>query len=146
MSAEHVPKHGKADVAFAGAELKDAWFLIGSLFLGLVLGSFFGWMAYVGLPVLGYFGTKAYIAWKGKHLPGYVTELLYRLGVAGYSAAFDRKQKLFIGDGKVVNPCALQIGAILRVEAIGDVLVNDVDTSTDFIALPVEDDEGQLVN
>jgi hypothetical protein len=146
MSAEHVPQHGKADVAFAGAELKDAWLLIGSLFLGLVMGSFFGWMAYVGLPMLGYFGTKAYIAWKGKHLPGYVTELLYRLGVTGYSAAFDRKQKRFIGDGKVVNPCALQLGAVLRAEAGGDVVMNDADTSSDFLERPVEDGESQLVN
>lgn len=128
MSVEHVPKHGKAGVAFAGAELKDAWFLIASVFIGLVSGSVFGWAAYVGLPVLGYFGTKIYIDWKSQHLPGYCAELSYRLGVGGYSSAFNRKKKLFVGDGRVVNPGALQMGAVVRAEARGGVAAEDVDS------------------
>jgi hypothetical protein len=145
MSAEHVPRYGKADVAFAGAELKDAWLLIGSVFAGLVLGSLFGWVAYLGLPALGYFGTKAYIGWKGKHLPGYFTEQLYRIGVSGYSSAFNRKNKLFIGDGKVVNPSALQMGAIVRAAAVSED-VADVDTSTAVAEPLAESNESQLVN
>jgi hypothetical protein len=146
MSAEHVPKHGKAGVAFAGAELKDAWLLIGSMFAGLAMGGLFGWVVYVGLPVLGYLGTKAYIDWKSNRLAGYLTELFYRLGWTGYSTAFNRKKKLFIGDGKVVNPSALQMGAIVRAEASSGVAVDDVDTSTDFAAPLIEHDESQLVN
>ena len=146
MSSEYVPKHGKADVAFAGAELKDGWLLIGSVFGGLVLGSLFGWAVYVGLPVLGYLGTKAYIDWKKNRLPGYFKELLYRLGLSGYSAAFNRMEKRFIGDGKVVNPSAVHMGAIVRAEASIDVAVDDVDTSTDFAVPLIENDESQLVN
>lgn len=114
MSAERVPKHGKAGVAFAGAELKDAGILIVSVFAGLILGNTFGWVAYLGLPVLGYLVTKAYIEWKGGRLPGFFVETLYRHGVTGYSTAFDRKKKIFIGDGNVINPHALQIGALVR--------------------------------
>lgn len=123
MSAEKIPKHGKADVAFAGAQLGDAWLLIISVFAGMVVGSVFGWLAYVGIPVSGYFLTKAYIQWKSNNLPGYLTVLLYRVGMTGYSHAFNRKKKLFIGDSKVVNPSALQVPSIVRLEAqkqVGD--------------------------
>lgn len=145
MSAERVPKYGKADVAFAGAELKDAWLLIGSVFAGLVLGSLFGWAAYVGIPVLGYFGTKAYIEWKSKHLPGHFTALAYRFGVSGYSTALNRKRKRFIGDARVVNPGSLQMGAIVRADSVSVAAV-DEGTSTDFVEPLLEADENQLVN
>lgn len=117
MSEERVPRHGKADVAFAGAQLKDAWFLIASVFIAMVVGSMVGWLAYVGIPMLGYIGTKAYIQWKGKRLPGHCRVILYRLGIAGYSKALNRKKKLFIGDAKVVNPASLHMGAVARAEA-----------------------------
>jgi hypothetical protein len=146
MSAENVPKHGKAGVAFAGVEMKDAWLLIGSTFVGLILGSLFGWIAYVGIPLLGYIGTKQYVEWKSSRLPGYFAELLYRFGVAGYSAAFDRKQKLFIGDAKVVNPSALQLGAIVRAEANSAAAVRCLGASTDSAAPHVENDQSELVD
>lgn len=117
MSAEKVPRHGKADVAFAGAELRDAWLLILSIFVGLVVGAIFGWVAYIGIPVAGYFATKAYIEWKKNNLPGYLTLLMYRLGLTGYSNAFNRKKKLFIGDSKIINPSAARLGAIVRADA-----------------------------
>jgi hypothetical protein len=117
MNVERVPKHGKADVAFAGAQLGDAWLLIGSVFVAMVIGSIFGWLAYIGIPVLGYFLTKAYIQWKNNNLPGHLNVLLYRVGLTGYSAAFDRKKKLFIGDSTIVNPAALRIAAVVRGDA-----------------------------
>jgi hypothetical protein len=117
MSGERVPKHGKADVAFAGAELSDAWGLIASIFIAMVAGSIFGWMAYLGIPLIGYVGTKMYIQWKSNNLSGFLGVVLYRLGIAGYSSAFDRKQKLFIGDSKIVNPNALRMGALVREDA-----------------------------
>lgn len=117
MSVERVPKHGKADVAFAGAQLGDAWLLIGSVFVAMVVGSLFGWVAYIGIPVLGYLLTKAYIQWKNNNLPGHLNVLLYRVGLTGYSAAFDRKKKLFIGDSTIVNPAALRIAAVIRGDA-----------------------------
>ena len=146
MTVEHVPKHGKAGVAFAGAELKDAWFLIASVFMGLVTGSVFGWAAYVGLPVLGYFGTKVYIDWKSQHLPGYFAEVSYRLGVSGYSSAFNRKKKLFAGDGRVVNPGALQMGAAVRADARGGATAGDADTPAGRIVILAGDDDSQPVN
>lgn len=146
MSTEYVPRHGKADVAFAGTELKDAWLLIGSVFAALVLGSLFGWAVYLGAPALGYFGTKAYIEWKSKHLPGYFRQLLYRFGVFGYSSALNRKKKLFIGDGKVVNPSALQMGAIVRADARSNTVTKDGGTSSDAVEPAAEDDLIQLVN
>lgn len=148
MSVERVPKHGKADVAFAGAQLGDAWFLIGSVFAAMIAGSLFGWGAYIGIPMLGYFVTKAYIQWKSNNLPGHLTVLLYRLGMTGYSAAFDRKKKLFIGDGSIVNPGALQMGAIIRAEA--QAVSGEPDDGTPAGAgermPPVVDGTGELVN
>jgi hypothetical protein len=146
MSDERVPQNGKADVAFAGAELGDAWLLIGSVFAALVFGSLFGWGAYIGIPLLGYFGTKAYIQWKSNNLPGHFTVLLYRWGLAGYSAAFNRKKKLFIGDSKVVNPGSLHLGAIVRAEAREHDAGAGALTSTDSAEPFVEDDESELVN
>jgi hypothetical protein len=122
MSAERVPRHGKADVAFAGAQLGDAWFLILSVFGGLILGSMVGWSAYIGIPLAGYFVTKSYIQWKSKNLPGHFLVLLYRAGFMGYSSAFNRRKKLFIGDSKIVNPAALQMGSVIRAEASRPVL------------------------
>jgi hypothetical protein len=145
MSAEHVPRYGKADVAFAGAELRDAWLLIGSVFAGMALGSVLGWAAYVGLPVLGYFGTRVYIEWKGRHLPGYFTALLYRLGVGGYSTALDRKLKRFIGDARVVNPAALRMGAIARAD-VHEAATDAAGVPIDTAASSAETGAGQPIN
>jgi len=148
MSVERVPKHGKADVAFAGAQLGDAWLLIGSVFAALVAGSLFGWGAYIGIPLLGYVMTKAYIQWKTNHLPGHLNVLLYRLGMTGYSVAFNRKKKLFIGDGSIVNPGALQMGAIIRAEgqAISGEPDDDALAGSGKRMPPVVDGTGELVN
>jgi hypothetical protein len=127
---ERVPEHGKADVAFAGAELSDAWGLIASIFIAMVAGSIFGWVAYLGIPVIGYAGTKMYIEWKSNNLSGFLGVVMYRLGIAGYSSAFDRKQKLFIGDSKIVNPNALRMGAIVR-EDMAEAVEIDVDATED---------------
>lgn len=146
MSDERVPKHGKADVAFAGAQLSDAWLLIASVFVAMVAGSMFGWVAYVGVPMLGFFGTKAYIQWKSNNLPGLFRVLLYRWGVAGFSAAFNRKKKLFIGDGKIINPSALHMGAIVRADALVEEIPPLTSVSTDIHVAPVDDGAHELVS
>jgi hypothetical protein len=142
MNAERVPRHGKAEAAFAGAQLSDAWLLIMSVFLALVVGSLCGWVAYVGIPLLGYFGTKMYIEWKSHNLPGHFTAVLYRYGFwSGYSRAFDRKKKLFIGDSKMANPNALRMGAIVRADAHEDA-AGDGGPETRHLVY----DEAELVN
>lgn len=148
MNAERVPKHGKADVAFAGAQMGDAWLLIGSVFVAMVAGSLFGWGAYIGIPVLGYFLTKAYIQWKSNNLPGHLTVLLYRVGMAGYSGAFNRKKKLFIGDGRIVNPGALRMGAVVRegTRMVSGDADDGLPVDADERMPPVVDDTGELVN
>lgn len=147
MSDERVPKHGKKDVAFAGAQLSDAWLFIGSVIVALFVGSTAGWAAYIGIPVLGFGLTKAYIQWKSNHLPGFLAVILYRLGIAGYSAAFNRKKKRFVGDSKVVNPGALQIGAIVRAEASYRAGPHEAaDAATNFSEPPVKSDASELVS
>lgn len=116
MSAEKVPKYGKADVAFAGAQLGDVWLFLGSLFFALPAGKVMGWFAYIAVPLLGFAATKAFIHWKSKHLPGHLTVVRYRNGMGGYSSAFNRKKKLFMGDSKIVNPGAIYMTALMRVE------------------------------
>lgn len=147
MSDEHVPKHGKKDVAFAGAQLSDAWLLIASVFLALFVGSTVGWLAYIGIPVLGFGLTKAYIQWKNNNLPGYLAVILYRLGIAGYSSAFNRKKKRFIGDSKVVNPSALQMGATVRADAAYRADELEAEQAVlDLAQAPVNDDASELVS
>lgn len=143
MSDEYVPKYGKKNVAFAGAELNDAWIALGSIFVGMVAGSVFGWVFYVGVPACGYALTKMYIAWKENNLPGYIAVVLYRLGFAGYSSAFNRKQKLFIGDSKVVNPGALEMGALVRAEAGTGRVSDQVETSHETAACSADAADGR---
>jgi len=145
MNDELVPIHGKADVAFAGAQLSDAWPFLGSIVVGMVAGSTLGWLAYIGVPALGLALTKAYIKWKEHHLPGYLAALLYRLGVAGYSSAFDRKAKLFIGDSHVVNPGSWQAQALVRAGGAGSDRPADAALTTDAATPTVVDDIDQLV-
>jgi hypothetical protein len=149
MNAERVPRNGRADVAFAGAQLGDAWLLILSIFAAVLFGSLFGWLAYIGIPIGGYFLTKFYIDWKSKNLPGHFQTLLYRWGLAGYSSAFDTKKKAFIGDGKIVNPSALQVVAIIRADArsqefeLGEV----AEAAADYAeSASVEDGETEVLN
>ena len=99
-----VPKNGKAGVAFAGVAIADASPLLASIFIGLVVGQFIGWVGYVGVPVAGYVVTKVYIDWKKGRLPGHLSALLYKNGLGSYSRAFDKKNKVFVGNSSVVNP------------------------------------------
>lgn len=147
MSEEFVPKHGKKDVAFAGAQLSDAWILLGSIFLALFVGSTIGWLAYIGIPLLGFALTKLYIHWKGHNLPGYLRVILYRWGIDGYSPAFNKKKKRFIGDSRVINPSALEIAAVMRAEAAYHVdVLEAADTEIEFSKASVNDDASELVS
>lgn len=104
MSAQKVPRHGKAGVAFAGVSLAEASPLIASIFIGLMVGSFIGWMGYVGVPILGYAITKLYLDWKKGRLPGHLSVTLYNTGLIPFSKAFNKKKKVFVGNSTVVNP------------------------------------------
>ncbi len=104
MSVHKVPKYGRAGVAFAGVALTEAAPLIASMFIGLIVGSFIGWIGYLGFPFLGYVITKVYLEWKKGRLPGYLAAMLYRYGISPYSKAFDKRNKIFIGNSVVINP------------------------------------------
>jgi hypothetical protein len=100
----HIPKHGGAGPAFLGVEFKDTYIVLLSIFIALPAGRIFGGLAYVAIPLGGYFLNKQYLEWKEMRLPGFFRSVLFRWGISGYSAALSSKDVIFVGDGKVINP------------------------------------------
>jgi hypothetical protein len=101
-----IPRKGGANVAFLGAELKDAVPVLASVFIGIFCGSALGWgnLGYLGIPFAGYFLNRMYIDWQSKTLPGAFRNFLFSKGLAGYSQALKSQQTVFKGDGLVINP------------------------------------------
>lgn len=100
-----VPRYGHAGVAFLGVEMKDTKLLLASFFLGLIIGGPLGGdtMGYIGVPVIGFWLNKQYLAWKGNQLPGYLKSALFEMGLTGYSNAFAFKKIRYIGDSNIAN-------------------------------------------
>lgn len=100
-----IPRKGGANVAFLGAELKDAVPVLASVFIGIFCGSALGWgnFGYLGIPVGGYFINRMYIDWQGKTLPGAFRNFLFSKGLAGYSKVLKSQKTVFKGDGVVIN-------------------------------------------
>lgn len=122
MESHKIPPKAKAGVAFAGVELGDAYILIGSVFVGIGGGQAFGWPAYIFIPFLGYTLNKMYLNWKNGRLPGFLATFLYKRGILGFSRAFDKQEKLFIGNGAVINPdSGIFIDAVTRQSRIREV-------------------------
>ena len=99
-----VPRYGNAGVAFLGVELSDALILIVSVFVGLAAGTQFGPVAYIGVPVAGFFLNKLFIDWRSKSLPGQTRVYLFQVGLVGYAGGFKGGDVVFVGDGVVINP------------------------------------------
>lgn len=104
-----IPRHGNAGVAFLGVELADAWLVIASVFAGLALGTHFGPVAYLGIPVGGFMLNKWYVDLRSRALPGQVRAALYRAGLVGYSKAFEAADTVYIGDWTVINPASSEL-------------------------------------
>jgi hypothetical protein len=104
MENHKIPRHGKAGVAFAGATLAEAAPLIASIFIALGVGYVAGWMGYLGVPLLGYIVSKSYVEWKKGRLPGHLAVVLYKRGLVPFSRAFDKRNKVFVGNSVVINP------------------------------------------
>ena len=99
-----IPRYGNAGVAFLGVELSDALILIVSVFVGLATGTQFGPVAYIGVPVAGFFLNKLFIDWRSKSLPGQTRVYLFQVGLVGYAGGFKGGDVVFVGDGVVINP------------------------------------------
>lgn len=111
----HIPKHGKADVAFLGVEFKDTYLLILSVIFGLTFGQQFGLFGQIGIPVIGYMLNKSFLDWKKSQLPGYTNEFLYKLGIKGFSSGMNKSNKIFVGDARPINTgLSKQVAKIIR--------------------------------
>lgn len=99
-----IPRFASAGVAFLGVELNDALILICSVFVGLATGTQFGPVAYIGVPVAGFFLNKLFIDWRSKSLPGQTRVYLFQIGLVGYAGGFKGGDVVFVGDGVVINP------------------------------------------
>ena len=108
MTTHRIPRRAKAGIAFAGVELKEATPLLGSVFGGLAAGQIWGWAGYLGVPLAGYIVNRLYLDWKSGRLPGELRVLMYKIGFMSFSKAFDRQQKLFIGNSVVINPMSTE--------------------------------------
>lgn len=100
---EEIPRYGDAGVAFLGVEVKDTYFLMASVFIGLIAGSKWGMSAYLGIPASGYFLTKLYLDWKSNQLPGSLLAFLYSKGIIGYSAGLRNRNVIYHGDSIGIN-------------------------------------------
>jgi hypothetical protein len=111
MSTEgefEIPRYARAGVAFLGVELQDAAILIGSVFVGLAVGSVLGGMYYIVVPIGGYALNRVYLDWRTNALPGELRAKLYAAGIWGYSRAFPTRDTVYIGDAVVINPNGLE--------------------------------------
>ena len=98
-----IPRGANAGVAFLGVELSDTAPLIISIFLSIPLSSGGSWWLPIICVIAGFFVTKTYVAFNKGQLNGYLQTLLYSYGIEGYSSAFDRQNKLFIGNSIISN-------------------------------------------
>ncbi|NHR07805.1 hypothetical protein HA052_21680 [Chromobacterium haemolyticum] len=101
---KYIPENGKAGVAFAGVELKEAYLLIFGGIAGLFSGIKFGPEFYLGIPIASYIINKSWLSWKKAQLPGFFRSWLFAKGWFGYSDALNKQSKVFIGDNKPINP------------------------------------------
>ena len=104
MSEHRIPSRADAGIQFLGVDVSDAVPVIAGVFIALMFGSLLGWVSYFIIPAIGWGLSKAWIAWKKVHPAGHFDALLYSLGISGYSEAFNRKNKIFVGDSVVINP------------------------------------------
>jgi len=101
-----IPRGANAGVAFLGVELADTAPLVISIFMSIPLSSGGSWWLPIICVVAGFFATKLYVEFNSGQLNGHTQTLLYSYGIEGYSSAFDRQNKLFIGDSVISNTSA----------------------------------------
>lgn len=101
-----IPRRGRAGVAFAGVEMADAWILLASFPIALLVGGFFGVgsKAYIGIPVAGFFLNRTLLQWQSQQLPGAVREWFFSTGLAGYSKSLKSQNVVFHGDNTILVP------------------------------------------
>lgn len=104
LNLQEIPRYGNAGVAFLGVEVKDTYFLLVCVFIGIIGGARWGAPVYIGVPAAGYFLTKIYLDWTSDNLPGSFSALLYRLGLYGYSHGLRAKNVIYHGDAVAMNP------------------------------------------
>ena len=98
-----IPRRANATVQFLGVNMADTIPFIISIFLGLMLNKAFGVFFTVGIVGVGIAVSKLLILWKANNPAGAVTAYLYSKGLSSYTSAFNKKNKLFVGNGDVIN-------------------------------------------
>jgi hypothetical protein len=106
MSTEQtheIPRHGSAQVAFAGVQLHQARLTMVGFVVGMLLAA--KDMTATGIAVIvgSYLLNKAAISWMTGAMPGFVAEAMYRMGWNGYSKGLNRQEKIFRGDASAGN-------------------------------------------
>jgi len=114
IQIHRIPRGANSGVTFLGVELKDTSPLIISVFISLPLASGGGWWLPLACIGTGFIFTRYLVNFKKIHLNGYFQSILYRYSIEGYSAAFDKQNKLFIGNSIILNSfldSSLQVNA-----------------------------------
>lgn len=105
MTKEHrIPHRADAGIQFAGVDMADAVPVIAGIFGAMMFGKWLGVASYILLPAVGFGASKAWLNWKKTNPAGHAQALMYATGIYGYSKAFTKKKKLFVGDGAQINP------------------------------------------
>lgn len=99
MSKLHrIPRGANSGVTFLGVELGDTTPLIISIFVSVPISSGGSWWLPVLSVLSGFAITKSYIGFKRGHLNGFFQSILYSRSIVGYSNAFNKQNKLFLGN------------------------------------------------
>ena len=103
MAKQHrIPRKANASVQFLGVDMVDTIPFIVSVCLGIMLNKLLGAFLTMALVAGGVGLSKMLVLWKSRNHAGAVTGYLYSKGLTKYSSAFDKKNKIFLGDGDVV--------------------------------------------
>ena len=98
-----IPRGANSGVTFLGVELRDTSPLIISIFISLPIASGGSWWQPLTCILIGFVMTRNFINFKKLHLNGYFHSVLYSYSFVGYSSAFNKQNKLFIGNSIILN-------------------------------------------
>jgi hypothetical protein len=104
MSKLHrIPRGANLGVTFLGVELKDTAPLICSIFVALPISSMGSLMLPFITVLIGFLLTRYFVSYKKEQLDGFILSVLYQYSILGYSEAFNKQNKLFIGNSIILN-------------------------------------------
>ena len=104
MSKVHViPKRAGAGVEFLGVNFEDTLPFLLSILVALGGVRELGALYFFICLGIGYITSKLLILWKDRNPNGAIMAFFYEKGWFGYSKAFNKQNKIFVGTNTIEN-------------------------------------------